>query len=359
MLLPAATPKTIPATVNAVFLRSFAQATLGAVCLLLAIFPTYLQAQEPQEPLTTDEVVKVNTDLLVFPIRIRDKRGPAATTLTERDLSLKDEDHVTAGLFLYHGADRVALVFALDQSGSLREIVSRQREAALALAGRFGDRSQVAVIRFAEKPSLVAPFSRDTAAAREAFSFPAQANQHTAIFDAAAAAVKTFDGLPRVRSERRLVVLISDGLDNASTIKASAVIEAAMRTHVSFYVIHLPLFEPRDGRLAVRPSAKGFRELAEKTGGKYFLVGDSRTALAPQANNANNDLTPIFQAIEDDLRSQYLLGFYAGEGARDGRNHRFTIGLPAGVEYQIGGYKYSRTHEFFHVLQSEPKKPPK
>lgn len=358
MLLPAATPKTIPATVSAVFLRTCAQASLGVVCILFAIIaPTHVQAQEPQELPT--EVVRVNTDLFVIPIRVRDNRGQAATTLTERDLTLKDEDHVTAGLSLYHGADRVALVFVLDQSGSLREIVSEQREAALALAGRFGDRSQVAVIRFAEKPALVTPFGRDTSAAREAFSFPARANQHTAIFNAAAAAVNVFDGLPQIRSERRIIVLISDGLDNASTIKARSVIEAAMRNHVSFYVIHLPLFEPRDGRLAVRSPAKGFRELAEKTDGKYFLVGTASAALAPQANRANNDLMPIFQAIEDDLRTQYLLGFYFGEGARDGRSHRFIIGLPAGVEYQIYGFKYSRTQEFFHVVPRETKKSPK
>jgi VWFA-related protein len=258
---------------------------------------------------------------------------------------------------LYHGADRVALIFALDQSGSLRDIVSQQREAALALAGRFGDKSQVAVIRFAEKASLVVPFTKDTSVAREAFSFPTRANQHTAIFDAALAAIRAFDGLPQIRSERRLIVLISDGLDNASTTKAGAVVQAALANHVSFYVIHLPLFEPRDGRLAVRSPAKGFRELAEKTGGKYFLVGNTSSALAPQGKTI--DLSPVFQAIEEDLRSQYLLGFYSGEGARDGRNHRFTIGLPAGVEYQIAGYKYSRTQEFFHVVQGKPEKAPK
>lgn len=358
MLLPAATSKTILITVNAVSMRLCAQAFLSAVCILLSIAaPINLQAQEPQQPPADDAVVKVNTDLFVIPIRIRDNRGQAAVALTERDLTLKDDDHVTAGLTLYHGADRVALVFALDQSGSLHEIVSQQREAALALAGRFGERSQVAVIRFAEKPSLVVPFGRDTSAARESFSFPARVNQHTAIFDAAAAAVSAFDGLPPVRSERRIVVLISDGLDNASTIKARSVIEAALRNHVSFYVIHLPLFEPRDGRLAVRSPARGFRELAEKTDGKYFLVGNSSTALATQANKTN-DLTPIFQAIEDDLRSQYLLGFYFGEGARDGRSHRFIIGLPAGVEYQIYGFKYSRAHEFFHGVPGKPKKAP-
>jgi Ca-activated chloride channel homolog len=355
MLPLAATSKTILTIVDAVILRSCGQAFLGAACMLLAIAaPTHLRAQEPQQPPAADEVVKVSTDLFVIPIRVRDKRE-AATTLTERDLTLKDEDHVTAGLSLYHGADRVALVFALDQSGSLREIVSQQREAALALAGRFGDKSQVAVIRFGEQPSLVVPFGRNISAARDAFSFPARVDQHTAIFDAAAA-VSAFEGLPQVRSERRIVVLISDGLDNASTVKARSVIEAAMRNHVSFYVIHLPLFEPRDGRLAVRSPAKGFRELAEKTDGKYFLVGDARTALATGANKRNIDLTPIFQAIEDDLRSQYLLGFYAGEGARDSRSHRFEIGFPAGVEYQLYGFKYSRTHEFFHGAPGKPTK---
>jgi Ca-activated chloride channel homolog len=365
MFLPAATSKAILSTLSAAVLRAFAYSPLqlpaqlyaSLICALITLvaFPTiHLQAQEPG---TTDEVVKVNTDLFVIPIRVKDKRGQAASPLTERDLSLKDEDHVTAGLSLYHGADRVALVFALDQSGSLREIVSEQREAALALVGRFGEASHVAVIRFAEKPSLVVPFGKDTPAAREAFSFPARGNQHTAIFDAAAAAVSGFDELPQIRSERRIVVLISDGLDNASTIKARSVIEAAMRNHVSFYVIHLPLFEPRDGRLAVRSPAKGFRELAEKTGGKYFLIGNADSALSPQANKTI-DLGPVFQAIEEDLRSQYILGFYLADLANDGRKHRVSLGLPKGFEYQFGQLGYSRTHEFFVIRPRQALKRP-
>ena len=312
-------------------------------------------AQEPATP-AEEEVVRVNTELLLFPVRIRDKRGQAKTTLTERDLSLKDKDHVTTGLYFYPGADRLALVFALDQSGSLRGIISQQRDAALALFGRFSERSRVAVVRFSEKPSLVAPFGRDENAMRAAFNFPAGVNRRTAIFDAAAAAVDAFDVLPRIRSERRIVILISDGLDNASTIKPSSIIAAASEKRVSFYVIHLPLFEPRAGRLAVRPPTKGFRDLAEKTGGMYFLVGDASSALAPQQPQ---DLTPIFHAIEEDLKSQYLLGFYLGEAANDGRKHRFSLSLPAGYEYQVGRLGYSRTQEFFVERPREALQVPK
>jgi Ca-activated chloride channel family protein len=347
MQLPAARSKTILSNKNAGFVRTAARLLFRIACvaaLLIALYPLKLQAQEPTPD--DDEVVKVNTDLLVYPIRVRDKRKPAASSLAERDLTLKDDDHVTTGLYLYPGADRVTLVFALDESGSLREIVSQQREAALGLFGRFGKRSSVAVMRFAEQPQLVAPFGRDTTTAGEAFSFPVKPNQHTAIFDAAAAAVRAFDTLPRFRSERRIVILISDGLDNASTTKAGAAIRAALEKQISFYVIHLPLFAPLDGHLAVRPPSKGFRDLAEKTGGKYFLVGDASSALSLSENRVSNDLAPIFFAIEEDLRSQYLLGFYAGEASRDGRNHRLKVRLPAGVEYQVGSYGYSQTHEF-------------
>lgn len=343
MLVPAETRnKTLPNS-DSVYLLSLRRPSAFPFYALLALsllLPISLLAQDPEE-----DVVRVSTDLLLFPIRVRDKRGQAVSRLEQGDLALKDKDQVTAGMYFAPGTDRVAIVFAVDQSGSLREIISQQRDAAVALFGRFSDRSSVAVLRFAAAPSLVVPFGRDPSAVREGFSFPAGANQRTAIFDAAARAITLFADLPRVRAERHIIVLISDGLDNASQTKPSTVIDAALNKRVSFYVIHLPLFEPRDGRLAVRSPSKGFRELAQQTGGKYFLVGDAHAALKP---DRNNDLTPVFQAIEEDLRSQYLLGFYIKESARDGRRHRFSLSLvPTGVEYSVGRFGYSRSHDFF------------
>jgi len=263
---------------------------------------------------------------------------------------MKDVDGVTTGLYLYQGADRVSLVFALDQSGSVREVMNQQREAALSLFKEFGEKSQVAVINFAEQPKLAAPFGGPLDATRLAFSSPAAPNQHTAIFDAAAAAIDLFKSLPRIRSERRLIILISDGLDTASRVKPAAVIENALKNQVTFYVIHLPLFTPNDGHLRVRTPSKGFRELAEKTGGKYFLVSNRASLLG---SASNTDLSPVFKAIEEDLKSQYLLGFYKRESANDGRLHKVIIGFPAGVEYQVVGFGYSQKHELFAGTQKK------
>jgi VWFA-related protein len=319
----------------------------GQTCALLLsslLAVTSFQNIQAQDQVSADEVVRIDTHLVVFPIRVRDKRGRAVGELTDHDVTVKDEDNATTGLYLYHGADRVSLVFALDQSGSLREIMNQQREAALALFAQFGEKSQVAVLRFAQQPKLALPFGRDLDATRAAFSASRASNQHTAIFDAAAAATKLFETLPRIRSERRLVILISDGLDTASTVKPREVIDAALKNQVTFYVVHLPLFTPSEGRLRVRTPAKGFRELAEKTGGKYFLVGNTAS---PLASPAHTDLSAVFKAIEEDLKSQYLLGFYTRESSNDGRTHRLVVSLPGGVEYQFGGFGYSQKHELF------------
>ena len=309
------------------------------VGLSFFVRPVITLAQDPDNI----DVVSVSTDLLLFPVRIRDKKGLAVAGLTEQDLTLKDQDKVTTGIYFAPGADRVALLFAVDQSGSLQQIISQQRDAALALFSRFSERSSIALLRFSENSKLTLPFTKDVESARSAFKFRAGPNTRTAIFDAAADSLEAFEDLPVVRSERRIVVLISDGLDNQSARSADAVINMAMEKRVSFYVIHLPLFEPRDGRLEVRRPAKGFRELAEKTGGKYFLVGDRSSALAPK----DPDLTPIFQAIEEDLKSQYLLGFYIAESARDNRRHSLSVTLkPEAIQYSIWGRRFSRTHEF-------------
>jgi Ca-activated chloride channel homolog len=290
--------------------------------LLLAVAPCASVAAQEPAPDDSDEVVRVRTDLLVVPFFVTDARGRRVGGLTQADFIVRDDGRPVRVEYFAAGTERVALLFALDSSGSARDIITHQRETALALFSRFGRGSRVAVLRFADKSELVVPFTTDSKEPRAGFSLPAMPGRHTAIFDAAAAAVQAFDERPADPAERRIVILISDGLDTVSTAKFQSVIDDARARGVSLYVIHLLAFTAGDGRLVARPAAKGFRELAERTGGAYFKVGDARSALDPRAEY---DLTPIFRAVEEDLRAQYVLGYYPGEEARDGRSHRIEI----------------------------------
>ena len=301
--------------------------SLYASLLFLFVPPSPVASaqEQQQQPANLDEdVLRVRTDLLTVPFFVTDAGGRRVGGLTRADFTVRDDGRPVSVEYFASGAERVALLFALDSSGSARDTITHQREAALALFSRFGRGSRVAVMRFAERSDLVVPFTTDTRQPLAGFSLPSMANTRTAIFDAAFRAIdllKVSEGDP---AERRIIVLMSDGLDNVSLTKSATVIEEARAAGVSIYVVHLLAFAAIDGNLSARPAAKGFRELAERTGGAYFKVGDKRSALDP---GVKYDLTPVFKSIEEDLGGQYVLGYYPGESARDARSHRIEINL--------------------------------
>jgi Ca-activated chloride channel family protein len=302
------------------FARAHFPIRLSLIFLFL-IFHANARAQDDSDI----EVVRVRTDLVTVPAFVTDGKGRRIQNLTAADFELRDDGRAVKIEYFAAGTERVALVFALDASGSTQEIISQQRETALALFSRFGRASEVAVVRFAEQAELTAPFSGASTDALKAFELPALRNHRTAIFDAAASSIKAFETRRADPTERRIVILISDGLDTVSRARPREVINLARERGVSIYAIQIPLFAPRDGRLAPRPATKGFRELAEETGGRYFMAGDAKAALAAQPSY---DLAPIFQAIEEDLQGQYVLGYYQGEETQaTGRSHRLALNL--------------------------------
>jgi len=196
----------------------------------------------PAQELSEGEILKTRTDMVTVPFVVTDARGRRISGLQQSDLAVSSEGKPQRIEFFSTGTSRVALIFLLDASGSAREYIGNQREAALSLFARFGEKSEVAVLRFSDTARIAAPFLTDTRTAREAFVFPATPERHTAIFDAAMAALQLFSERRADPSERRIIILTSDGLDTASRVKGFDVIQRARREGVSFYVIHFPIY---------------------------------------------------------------------------------------------------------------------
>jgi len=323
---------------------SFAYALTLALTLQLSLAPAAAQdsrTNKAEAPAAQDEeVIRVRTDLVTIPFVAQDGRGRRVAGLAATDFEVLDEGRPVEPSYFAAGAERVALLFLLDASGSTRESMARQRGAALGVFERFGPRSRVAVMHFAEQAALTLPFTADVEAARPAFTFAARPDSRTAIFDAALASLGAFRPDPAHAAERRIVVLLSDGLDTVSRARPRAVVEEARRRNVSFYVVHLPLYWAPEGRLVMRRPAGGFRDLAEKTGGRFLVVGDERAALSPEAQY---DLRPIFEAVAEDLRGQYVVGFHAREAAGGGRPRRVLV-RPAGGR---GGLRVRQLRETY------------
>lgn len=325
--------------------RRLRRVILAAAALLLQLLlpNSFCLAQEPRPtPSEDEEVVSVRTDLVVVPVFVTDGRGRRVSGLTQGDFQVRDNGRPVETTYFAAGAESVALLFLLDASGSTRDTITQQRETALALFSHFGARSHIALMQFRESAELSQGFTRDLRAARRAFQVASLPDRRTAIFDAARDAVRAFDAPGRSAAERRIVVLVSDGLDTASTTPPASVIAEANAAGVSFYVIHLPLYAPFDGRLAARKPSKGFRDLAEKTGGQFFVVGDARSSLDPRAEY---DLSPIFRAIAEDLQSQYVLGYHAGDVVSEPGAHRVEVRLNAARGRKLRVRQLRETYE--------------
>lgn len=277
---------------------------IAFLALLLAVGPQPISAQEEIEP-------HVTTDLVVVPFEVTDRRRQRVPDLTLNDFVLTDNGQIVNPEFFTAGAERTALVLLWDQSGSVSELVKDQQAAALSLIDRFGANAEVALVRFGTGHRVVVPFTADPQALRSEFNRPSLPAQRTAIFDAALAAVKAFETRPRNLAERRIVILLSDGLDTASTVRSRQVIDAARAAAVSFYIIHLPLYTVRGGSVVARTPSPGFRDLAIKTGGQISPTPTGRAAeAAALTGSVKIELAPLLQAIADDLNGQYMLAYY-------------------------------------------------
>jgi Ca-activated chloride channel family protein len=131
----------------------------------------------------------------------------------------------------------------------------------------------------------------------------------TAVYDAVVEASQKLGS----REGRKILVVISDGDDTAKSSTYADALEAALRNEVTIYsLIDVPI-EASAGRDIGGEHA--LITLAEQTGGKHFYVGEG-------------GLDKAFAQVSDDLRTQYLIGYYP-KNQEPGRNfHRITVTIP-------------------------------
>jgi Ca-activated chloride channel homolog len=130
----------------------------------------------------------------------------------------------------------------------------------------------------------------------------------TALYDAIYHACK--DKFLKDRSEhpvRKAIVIVSDGEDNQSEISKAQAIEMAQRAEVIIYAISTD-----DSGLVLRGD-KVLEQLAEATGGRAFFPFKMK------------DITHSYAAIEDELRSQYVVSYKPADFDADGRYRSIEI----------------------------------
>jgi Ca-activated chloride channel homolog len=283
-----------------------------------------------------EEVIKIDTDLVLVEVSVTDSQGRPVRGLKAEDFKLYDDGEERQIAFVNverrHGAERpVAVVFAVDVSGSMTaEEMAKLQTAVRAFADRLSGRTALfALMSFGMRSkvhrSLTADRAKLTRALEELKKETNGLSTHT--FDAVDDAVRLLvRQAPRTRDRRlmkRAIVVITDGFPVGDTVSPATVIERANEAEVSVYTVTLPSFSrlvasASPGRTPL-PTPLDVSGLTERTGGaNFYAVGD--------------DYEPLFRALAEEVTSTYVLAFYPPEEKRrDGRSHTLRVEGPRGL----------------------------
>jgi VWFA-related protein len=240
-----------------------------------------------------------------------DKHGKFVRNLGQNDFTyLDDHKPPVAVINFRHETDLpIQLGLLIDTSGSVDSRFSFEQEAAVNFLQRTvrSGFDSAFVMGFSSR-NVVAQDFTDNVKLLETSVHSLHNGGGTAMYDAIYKACH--DKLIKDKSDkpvRRAIVIVSDGNDNQSEYSRAQAIEMAQRAEVIIYAISTD-----DSGLIVRGD-QILQQLADATGGRAFFPFKMK------------DVTRSFSAIEDELRSQYVVSYRPADFDADGRFRAIQI----------------------------------
>ena len=245
-------------------------------------------------------------------------RGKPASHLSESNFKILDEGQpVKLSKFEYVKNLPLSIGMAVDTSGSMQPRMNEaQKSAAQFFQNLMKPGDKAFLVGFDTQPQLIQKWSRKIADVHASLA-KLRAEDYTALYDAVVYSLYNFQG---VKGQRALVVL-TDGRDTASKFSFDQTLEYARRANVPIYFIALGI---RQTEVDVRFK---IGRLASETGGSVYYIERA------------DDLRRIYDEIQSELRSQYILGFYPPTGVKSGGKWReVTVQASEGKVKTIRGY---------------------
>lgn len=258
-----------------------------------------------------DDVVRVNTDLVVLNVTVLDKDGRYVPGLKVADFKVFDEGReVPIKLITSFAAQEspFAAVILLDTSGSMESRMSLGRSAAIRFLDGLRPEDVAAVYNFDYRVEQVQDFSSGRDLAPMAFGL--RARGMTALYDAILRGAETLAARPE---QRKAILVLSDGMDTQSRVSSGKALEAAMTVGAGIYAVDMSASNGAASKN--QQSALQLKTLSEKSGGRFI-----DTPGGPALRDA-------FASIAQELGHQYTIAFRPSDQMRDGRWRTLEVKL--------------------------------
>jgi Ca-activated chloride channel family protein len=299
-----------------VFLTGFARwlaVYAGSFLFAFALIgpPPAIAADPPAQQTTEPRVLSSRTELVAVPVSVTDHQGNFVAGLTIRNFQIFDDGQPQTIEFFEQQDTPITVGLLIDHSGSMGPKLPAVAAAIADFARSSNPQDEMFFVDFSDTVFMQLfdgqSFTSDAAQLERAVT-SVSARGRTALYDAVA------QGIAHLRLgkwNKRALILVSDGGDNASHYNFAQVLQLARGSHAVIYAIGLVSESGQEENPDI------LRRLCRDTGGLAFFPGP------------RGSIAAISGEIARDLRSQYILAFVPPKRSGAGTFHKLTVKVTA------------------------------
>jgi Ca-activated chloride channel family protein len=245
--------------------------------------------------------IRRTVNLVVLHTSVLDDRGRFVDGLKEENFRVL-EDKVQQKLSVFKREDiPVSMGLIIDNSGSMRDKRPRVNEAAITLVQTSNPEDEAFVVNFNDDfyLDLDKDFTNSIPDLKEALE-RIDSRGSTALYDAL---IGSLDHLKKGTKDKKVLLVVTDGEDNASRNSLEKTVHEIQQTDVVIYTIGLL---GQESKKTAKRARKALKEIAEASGGLAFFPENVA------------DVHSICEDVAHDIRNQYTLAYYPSNTKRDG-----------------------------------------
>jgi Ca-activated chloride channel family protein len=302
--------------------------------------PTTQPNQAPPAPTSGQRgyAIQSAVNLVVLHASVLNERGQFVPGLKEESFRVL-EDKAEQKISVFRQEDvPVSMGLVIDNSGSMREKRPQVNAAALALVKSSNPQDEAFVVNFNDDYYLdtVHDFTSDISEMKDALE-RIDARGSTALYDAV---IGSLDHLKKGAKDKKVLLVVTDGVDNASRRSLENAVQEAQRSDAVIYAVGL--FSDDDlkhNRSEMKKARRALTDLSTATGGLAFFPENV------------TDTEAICAQIARDIREQYTLAYYPTNAAQDGSFRSVQVDVSA--QHGLGKLSVrTRTGYYAHKAES-------
>jgi Ca-activated chloride channel family protein len=311
-------------------------AILTGAALMLAPFVVFGQNNKPvikaEVPETGEPIFSADSRLVPLNVTVTDKAGRLVTNLPQSAFQVY-ENNVVQEIKIFKREDvPVSMGLIIDNSGSMRDKRQGVESAALALVRDSNPQDEAFIVNFNDEPYLDTDFTSDIKEMERGLT-KIDSRGGTAMRDAIRVSIDHLKS--KARRDKKVILVVTDGNDNASAVSLEALVRQAQQDDVLIYAIGLLTEEEKK---EARKAKRALDLLVESTGGQPFYPKDV------------SEVEKIAHEVAHDIRNQYTVAYTPSNQALDGSFRQVKVVVKG------PGNPVARTRLGYYAVKTAPKK---